>query len=394
MFKSKTVRYALMIALFHYLLIDAIRPYLSLYAESCGASNTEIGYISSTYSLIQVFSALLIGKALDKWGIRKPSLIGVLSYIAGALILSISKTVAPMMIASALFGISHGILLLAVEALTTGVKNPNARANSIGLLTSFNAIGIFIGPTLGGWMQSLWGASISFIGCAVISIVPFILVFFLPDQIKSPSSETVSEKKAAKENIFLLLRDRKIANNMVLSACTFFALDVMSTYLSLYCANAAGLDEAAIGYILSAKGIAQLISRFALGYLCNTFRQDRVFAGCLLIGAVSTALVGFVSSYWGIIFLAILIGAALGLANPLTLLNVGDVSTDENRSRVLALRLTCGYAAQSASPIVFGVIADSFGLSTVFWGSGIVMFACVFCSSWMRVKTTTESVAQ
>lgn len=394
MFKSKVVRYALLIALFHYLVTEAVRPYLSLYAEACGASNVEIGYISSTYSLIQVFSALLVGKALDRWGVRKPALLGGVTFVVGALILSVSKTVAPMMVASALFGISHGILLLAVEAVTVGVKNPNARASSIGILTSFNAIGIFIGPMLGGWMQSLWNAAGSFIGCAVIATVPAALTLFLPNRVENHSASSVSKKNKAGENIFTLLRDRNIVNNMILSACTFFALDVMSTYLSLYCASTAGLNETAIGYILSAKGVAQLISRFALGYLCKTFRQDRVFASCLLIGAVSTAAIGFASSYWGIMLLAILIGAALGLANPLTLLNVSDVSTEENRSRVLALRLTCGYAAQSTSPIVFGVIADSFGLSTVFWGSGIVMLACVFCSSWMRVKTTTESAAQ
>ena len=46
-------------------------------------------------------------------------------------------------------------LLLAVEAITTGVKNPNERASSVGMLTSFNAIGLFIGPTLGGFAVEL-----------------------------------------------------------------------------------------------------------------------------------------------------------------------------------------------------------------------------------------------
>ena len=391
MFKNKAVRYALIVALFHYLVLEAVRPYLSLHAEACGANNVEIGYIVSTYSLIQVFSALLVGKALDKWGIRKPSFLGGFAFVAGALILAFANTVVPMMIASALLGVAHGILLLAVEAITTGVKNPNERASSVGMLTSFNAIGLFIGPTLGGWMQSFWSAKGAFIGCAVLSMVPTVLVFLLPDRTEGEHHKPV--KEGPKESIFALLRSRDVVNNMILSACTFFALDVMSTYLSLYCANAAGLDEAAIGYILSAKGIAQLISRVGMGYLCKTFRQDRVFAGCLLIGAVSTALIGFVTNYWVLMLLGILIGAALGLANPLTLMNVSDVSTDENRSSVLALRLMFGYAAQAASPIVFGVIADFAGLPPVFWGSGLIMFACVFCSHWMKVKNTDEPSA-
>ena len=36
-------------------------------------------------------------------------------------------------------------------------------------------------------------------------------------------------------NTLELLRDRRVINNLVLTACTFFALDVMSSYLPLYC---------------------------------------------------------------------------------------------------------------------------------------------------------------
>ena len=82
--------------------------------------------------------------------------------------------------------------------------------------------------------------------------------------------------------------------------------------------------------------------------------------------------------------LCIVIGAALGLSNPLTLANVSDVSTDQTRSRVLALRLMFGFAAQAASPIVFSFVSNIAGLAPVFWGSGLIIVGCVVFSIRMN----------
>ena len=383
--KKNPVHFTLALALFHYLVLEAVRPYISLRAEACGASGVQIGLIVAAYSIVQVVCALLVGKALDRWGIRRPALLGAIAFVGSALLLASTGRIPLIMVSTMMMGLSHGILLLALEALMTGLSDPVQRANGIGILTFFNSVGIFAGPTLGGWMQTLLGVQGAFVGCAGLALLPAILCFMLPDH---PECDAASGAPAV--SIWELLHDRRVINVLVLSACTFFALDVMSTYFPLHCA-AVGLTSAAIGYVLSAKGLAQMAIRVCLGQLCKRFGQQKVFAVSLTVGAISTALLGILNNFWLLIAMAVIVGMALGLTNPLTLMSVSDISTDQTRSRILALRLMFGFGAQAASPIVFGFISDRSGLPPVFLGSGLIMLLCVLLSSRMSASAARSA---
>lgn len=53
---------------------------------------------------------------------------------------------------------------------------------------------------------------------------------------------------------------------------------------------------------------ATLLVRFVAGPLCDTFGPRKVFAGCLLIGAIPTAMAGLVQNASGLIALRFFVG--------------------------------------------------------------------------------------
>ncbi|MGE5604587.1 MAG: MFS transporter, partial [Bacteroidota bacterium] len=241
-----------------------------------------------------------------------------------------------------------------------------------------NSAGAFIGPSIGGYMQDVLGVNKGFLGAAALSLISMMVAGLLP-MLKG-------EKALVRTTIGDIIKQPVVISNLLLSGAVFFASDIINTYLPLYGAEI-GLTVTAIGFVLSANGMAQMLIRPFLGHVCALMTKNRTFRLCLLMGGIGTVCLGLMKSFYPLMLVAIFIGFTLGLANPLTLITVSDVSLPENRNRVLALRLMSNYAGQTISPITFGALAKIAGLGSVFWGSGGVMLVCFYAANLINKKT-------
>ena len=84
------------------------------------------------------------------------------------------------------------------------------------------------------------------------------------------------------------------------------------------------------------------------------------------------------SVFWLMLTLSILLGATVGLGNPLTLLTVTDGISAKDRSGVLALRVMGNYGAQTLSAFLLGALASFVGAAGYFYGGGVVLIGTVF----------------
>lgn len=368
---NKTSLLTILINFTHCLALYASRPYLSLLASSLGAGPAQVGFIISMYSVIQVFCPLYVSWLIDRLGQKKCELMG-----AGIYTLSVFCLVfvgKPWLIGLfALFmGTAHCIILLSSQSILTGITIEKGRDKAVGYFAFANSVGAFIGPFIGGLIQDVLGVNNGFLGAAVASFVCMIIAILLP--------KNKAQNILAQTSIGGIIKNPWIINNVLLSGTVFFAMDIITTYLPLYGVEI-GLTATCIGLLLSANGLAQMLIRPFLGRVCARLDRDTALRFCLLLGGIGTACLGTVKSFYSLMLVAILVGFTLGLANPLTLITVSDVSTPENRNRVLALRLMSNYAGQTISPITFGALANIAGLASVFWSSGGVMLAC-FCAA-------------
>ena len=118
--------------------------------------------------------------------------------------------------------------------------------------------------------------------------------------------------------------------------------------------------------VTASNALAQLVSAPLTGFLSDRFgRKPLVLLGNGIRG-VTTLLQFFSGSYWDFLILEFI--GAFGVAMWVTSSSVvmADISTRENRGRLLALRQMSSRVGMIAGPLIGGVIAEAFSLRAVF----------------------------
>lgn len=368
---AKSGYYVIPFSFLHFVALHASRPYLSLLAASLGADAVGVGIISSMYSIVQVVCALMIGRLIDRAGQKPPSVLGAACYVLGLAVLLTARSLWLVGFSALLMGFSHGVILMCGQHVMTGIDPKQGREHLVGCFAFSNSAGAFVGPYLGGAAVDALGVRLGFLAAGAVAVLALGASLLLPNIRCANGGDRAP--------VISLLRNAQVMKNVVLSGAVYFAADIITTYLSLFGVER-GLSVKEVGLVLALNGMAQMVIRPFLGALCRRLSFSRVFYSCLVLGGASMITLGFAKNFLIMASLSVLVGLAIGLANPLTLLTVADGAGAADRSSVLALRVMGNYGAQTLSPLVFGALANLAGLSTVFFGSGGVLLFCVWAS--------------
>ena len=103
--------------------------------------------------LITLASLILVGGSLgDLFGERRVFAIGVASFGVASVVAAVAPTIEVLVLARALQGVAGAAVTPAGLAVIVAVFPPDERGKAIGAWTAWGAIGMVIGPLLGGWL--------------------------------------------------------------------------------------------------------------------------------------------------------------------------------------------------------------------------------------------------
>ncbi len=161
-----------------------IIPALPFYARQFHASDVQVGFIFSIYSLCQLIASPILGLASDKLGRRPVLIFSQLGSVIGFLVLAMATArqwVDPLTglllvyAARVIDGFSGGNIS-AAQAYISDVTSPQNRSKAMGMLGAAFGIGFSIGPAIGGLLArmhpslpALFAAAFSFVA-AMMSV--------------------------------------------------------------------------------------------------------------------------------------------------------------------------------------------------------------------------------
>jgi len=132
-----------------------VLPLLPSYAAAFRVSDTAIGFLVASFSLMQFLLAHWWGRLSDRIGRRPVLLVGLagsaVSYLVFALAGSFWLLLVSRMVAGAM-----GATVNVAQAYLADVTAPERRASAMGLLGAAFGLGFVVGPALGG-ISSHWG---------------------------------------------------------------------------------------------------------------------------------------------------------------------------------------------------------------------------------------------
>src|SRR5512134_1604230 len=168
-----------------------VLPVMPFYIEKLGAGGRELGWLMSTYSLMQLICAPLWGILSDRIG-RKPVLtMGVLGYAITLLLFGLAKSFWMLFLARTLSGILSSATMPTAMAYIGDQAPEKERSKGMGQLGAAMGIGIVVGPLLGGFL-STDSLSLPFFLGAGLAFVAFLLVVTILPESRAPQPATTT----------------------------------------------------------------------------------------------------------------------------------------------------------------------------------------------------------
>ncbi|WP_338451348.1 MFS transporter [Niallia oryzisoli] len=355
--------------------ITGIKPVVSLYSYSLGLSPQEISMIIASSAICPALLALHIGKWVDHIGTRPIVVIGNIMYLISLLLSVMFPSFVIFLIQLAMVGIASTCLMLALQKRIGSLGGDIDRA--VANYSLFGSLGAMIGPIMSSFLYDYYGYHICIFFNMLLIAIALCSEVGMRNLDEENIQKTVENQKAdlqSSESIWTLMQTRDIRNAIIIGGLIFSYRELFSVYFPLLADNM-GISPTMTGILLSFSGLAMLVIRFTQASLVRSFGRMRILTWSLFVTSIIYLVTPF--SPW-IVMLFVLVGilgAGLGLAQPLSTAALLEGTLPERHGEVLGVQMMINRVSQFAIPVIFGGLGGLLGVSAIFWGSGLVLTA-------------------
>ncbi|MFG1851245.1 MFS transporter [Actinomadura geliboluensis] len=155
---------------------------LTTLSEELDASTSELQWIVDSYLL--VFAAVLLPAGLlgDRLGRKRLLLAGLAVFGAASLAGAFAGGTGGVIAARAFMGLGAAVVLPLSMSMLPAIFPPEERTRAVAIWAAANAVGLPLGPLLGGWLlEHYWWGSIFLINVPVVAAGGLAVAFLLPE---------------------------------------------------------------------------------------------------------------------------------------------------------------------------------------------------------------------
>ncbi len=262
-------------------------PVMALYAERLGAPDSQIGWLMTGYSAMQLVFTPIWGRLSDRYGRRPLLLLSIAMTALGFL----GYAIAPdfrWLLASRLFAGAATANIAIAQAYIADVTPPEGRARGMGIIGAAFGLGFILGPALGGLLSSVSLAAPGYAAAGLAAVNGVAALFVLPE----PAERAVAGRRAHLPALLDELRRPGIRRLVVIYLLAVLAFSGMEATFALLAAHRYGLDQRHVSYVFAfIGGVVTIVQGGLIGPLTRRFGERALLvAGLLLQGAGLTGL--------------------------------------------------------------------------------------------------------
>ena len=365
-----------------------LRMAMPLQALRLGASAWTVGVLLALFAAAPVLLALHAGRLADRLGYHRPVHIASGLALAGmgvalaSVWLSGWWTMAALCVAASLTGSAANLGMLTIQRTAgLGARDATERMRIfswLGVAPSFSNV---VGPVAAGLMidgTGFAGAYLLLMALPLATLATARMVPRLPVAATTARSDRTAWDLLAAPGL-----KRLLAVNWLFSMCWdvhSFAVPVLG--------HERGFSASTIGFILGTFTLAVTGIRLLVPLLAHRIEEARVLGGAMLGTALVFAAYPFATNPWVMAGCAALLGLTLGVAQPLIMTTLHQVTPDGRHGESLAFRSMAINGSSTVMPLLFGALGSAAGAAVLFWSVG----ALVGSGAWLtrrlaRVRT-------
>jgi MFS family permease len=373
--------------------LSMLLPFLPLYVRQLGVESTSSviqwsGIAFGATFLGTAVTAPLWGRLADRYG-RKPMLVRAAVGMAVVMSLigvvhSVHELVALRLIAGLVGGYSSA------STVMVGSQAPRDRAGwALGILSTGALAGNLVGPLIGGLLPEWIGIRGTFFAGGAMIAVAALLTIFLVKEDFNPADHAKNRARAASEAAVAVKRTNYVVVAALLVTAMMVLLANMSiepiitVYIGALGVPAGHLARIA-GVVMAFSALGSMLTAARLGALADRIGSWNVIIGCLVLTGLVMIPQAFVTHWWQLAALRMLMGMTLAGLLP-SIAKLARSSVDESRTgQMLGYLQSAQFSGQVVGPLIGGQIGVALGLHSVFFVTGSLLVACAGLAQWAR----------
>ncbi len=364
-----------------------ILPLLPFYAETFGATPTQIGFLVASYAAAQLVGAPVLGRLSDRFGRKPVLLVSISGTFVGFLILGFANSLWMLFLSRILDGFTGGNISVA-QAYITDVTDDSNRAKGLGLLGAAFGLGFIIGPAIGG-ILSVYGYALPAFVAAGLSMVSILGVLFLLPESLTPQARAELQKQSRQsfsiKNLWQAINRPRVGPILHVRFFYGLAFAVFQTIFPLYALYRFNLDARSTGFVLTYVGVLVVfVQGFLVGWMAARFDEYRlIFLGTVVMG-VSLFAWAIVPSVIALLIVLAPLALAAGTLNTLLNSTLSKAVYAEEVGGTLGLSASLESLTRVISPTAAGYLLGSIGP----WAPGIaggVIMTWTISYAWRRL---------
>jgi MFS family permease len=372
-------------------IIGLAQPFFTLYAQELGASTLTIGLLVTLRAVAPLIIAMPSGQLIDAIGPMRMLGYGMMLLILSLVLTALAWEIWLLSVSQLFLGASIIICASALQVIVS-TGEPATRNEAINRYSMWMSGGSVVGPLLGGLIVSAFGDTLTghraAFAAAALAGAAFLVLLLVRSRSYihpvategSPRARDVFSVGGVIDSYrwgFGLTSHRSVQFGL---SATFIIMYIQSFYSSFLplLLDHIGYSTMLISLVLVAQGLAGMGSRFVLGSVMKRASLPMILtvAGfvaslCLLL----TPLAG--PNAAAVVIVVSVMGAAVGLNLPVSLMIMVDAVGENERGKLMGLRLLVNRFAQILSPAMFGAVGGVFGLSAAFSGGGVFLLGAM-----------------
>lgn len=354
-------------------------PFLPAIARGLDVSLTQAGWLLSARGVGGLVGPSAVAGASRQRDARTLVPIGLLLFVAGALLVALPGAYVPALIGFAILGTARPIFDVAAQSYLSDRSSYSRRGRLLAVLELMYAGGLLVGAPLAGWLIATWDWRAPFLAGAALAVVSAVLV--------RPALEPSELKDRVVAAVSL---DRETWVFLGFATLLLFAAEVTFLVFGAWLEDEHGFSIVGIGVAVIAIGVAELAGEVITLIVADRAGKRRtVLAGCGMAAVAMVALplagtnllAGFAAVAVGLFAFEVAIVAAVPLASELR---------PDSRVRFLAL---FGVALSAGRILAAGVgpwIYESAGIgANGLVSAGLFALAAVGLAIYVRDRNTT-----
>ena len=355
-------------------LILIIRITTSYRAIELGLPVIWLGIIAAGFAIIPVFTALRVGRWIDRGNDAKAIWLGSsLVFIACIGFWAWPRSAMHLLGFSVLLGFGHMFCMAGHQMLAVRSGGTRSRETALGYYMVAASVGQGFGPFVVGWLGG--SAAVpptgTLFAIGLVAAAASAIVALLVGPTRNPARHHDPGNFIPIGQLFKLHGFPAV---MVSSVVTVTSLDLLVIYLPVLGAER-HIDSHHIGFLLTVRSVASLVSRVFYARLIFAIGRVPLTLSSMLGSAAGFLVLAMPLSLPAMYAVLIVLGFTMGIASTLTISGVVHLAPAAACGTALTLRMTGNRVGQIVFPATAGLLAAATGVAGILLALGLGLAA-------------------